>query len=60
MVTKGTYQAKDQTYTSKYVLSVRRHANEFGVAFFDVNTLEIFIGQFFDDENMSALRTLVC
>lgn len=25
-----------------------------------MTTLEIFIGQFTDDENMSALRTLVC
>lgn len=30
------------------------------MAFFDVNTLEIFVGQFTDDHNMSALRTLVC
>ena len=30
------------------------------MTFFDVTTLEIFIGQFTDDENMSALRTLIC
>ena len=61
MVTKGTYKAdQNQTYTSKYVLSVKKHEHEIGVTFFDVNTLEVHIGQFTDDDNMSALRTLVC
>ena len=60
MVTKGTYKASDQTYQSKYVLSLKKHGNEVGVSFFDVTTLQIFIGQFVDDENCSALRTLVC
>lgn len=60
MVTKGTYKGGEQTYSSKYCLAVRKHGNEYGVAFFDVNTLEIFVGQFTDDHNMSALRTLVC
>ena len=31
-----------------------------GVTFFDVTTLEIFIGEFEDDELMTALRTLTC
>ena len=50
MVTKGTYKnVKNeeqgvQTYSSKYVLSVKKHDNEIGVTFFDVNTLEIYIG----------------
>lgn len=50
MVTKGTYKGGDQNYASKYVLAVRKHGtSEFGVSFFDVNTLEIFVGQFEDD-----------
>ena len=60
MVTKGTFKSGEQTYQSKYILSVKKHGNEYGVTFFDVTTLEINIGQFNDDENMSALRTLVC
>lgn len=48
MVTKGTYKdvraTTEQTYSSKYVLSVKKHDNEIGVTFFDVNTLEIYIG----------------
>jgi len=60
MVTKGTFKTADQTYQSKYILSIKKHGNEYGVTFFDVTTLEIYIGQFIDDENMSALRTLVC
>ena len=42
------------------MLSVRRHGNDIGVTFFDVTTLEIMLGQFNDDQNMSTLRTLVC
>lgn len=42
------------------MLSVKKHGNEIGLTFFDVTTLEIFIGQFEDDENMSAFRTLIC
>ena len=60
MVTKGTYKQGEQTYQSKYVLALKTHGRELGVCFFDVTTLQIFIGQFEDDENMSALRTLVC
>ena len=60
MVTKGTYKMGGQTYLSKYVISIKKHGNELGITFFDVTTLEIFIGQFTDDENMSALRTLIC
>ena len=60
MVTKGTYKAAEQTYMSKYVMAIKKHGNEFGVTFFDVTTLEIYIGQFTDDDNMSALRTLIC
>lgn len=60
MVTRGTYKGGEQSYSAKFVLAIRAHANEFGVAFFDVNTLQIYVGQFTDDENMSILRTLVC
>ena len=49
MVTKGTYKGGEQTYSSKYCIALNRHGNEYGVAFFDVNTLEIFVGQFVDD-----------
>ena len=53
MVTKGTYIPKEQTYEAKYILSIKRYGNEFGVTFFDVTTLKLFIGQFSDDESMS-------
>jgi DNA mismatch repair ATPase MutS len=59
MVTKGTYISKEQTYEAKYILSIKRFGNEFGVTFFDVTTLKLYIGQFSDDESMSSLRTLV-
>ena len=59
MVTKGTFKSKEQTYETRYILSFKRFGNEFGIAFFDVTTLEIFIGQFTDDESMSKFRTLV-
>ena len=59
MVTKGTYKSKEQTYESKFILAFKRFGNEFGVTFFDVNTLQIYIGQFLDDDSMSTLRTLV-
>ena len=59
MVTKGTYIPKEQTYEAKYILSIKRYGNEFGVTFFDVTTLKLFVGQFSDDESMSSLRTLV-
>lgn len=44
MVTKGTYKMGGQTYLSKYVISIKKHGNELGITFFDVTTLEIFIG----------------
>ena len=59
MVTKGTYKSKEQTYEEKFILSFKRFGNEFGVTFFDVTTLQIYIGQFTDDDSMSTLRTLV-
>mmetsp|Transcript_23225 Transcript_23225/g.31656 ORF Transcript_23225/g.31656 Transcript_23225/m.31656 type:complete len:96 (-) Transcript_23225:242-529(-) len=34
--------------------------NEFGVTFFDVTTLKIYIGTFKDDDTMSSFRTLIC
>ena len=44
MVTKGTFKSKEQTYESKFILAFKRFGNEFGVTFFDVNTLQIYIG----------------
>ena len=44
MVTKGTFKTGEQTYQSKYILSIKKHGNEYGVTFFDVTTLEIYIG----------------
>ena len=59
MVTRGTYKSKEQTYETRYILAFKRFGNEFGITFFDVTTLEIYIGQFTDDDSMSTLRTLV-
>jgi DNA mismatch repair protein MSH6 len=50
MVTKGTYKSANQGYEPKFVLSFKKHANEIGVCFFDVTTLQIQVGQFIDDE----------
>ena len=41
------------------MLSFKKHDNEIGVTFFDVTTLQIFVGQFKDDSSYSAFRTLV-
>lgn len=59
MVTKGTYNSTDKGYEPKFVLAVRKHANEIGVCFFDVTTLQVHVGQITDDEQLSTLRTLV-
>jgi hypothetical protein len=42
------------------VLALKKYGNTVGVCFFDVTTLEIKVGQFEDNEQMSKLRTLVC
>ena len=42
------------------MLALKKHGKEIGVCFFDVTTLEIFVGQFEDDELFTALRTLTC
>lgn len=42
------------------MLAVKRYSNEIGVAFFDVQTLKIYVGQFADDEHLSNFRTLCC
>ena len=44
MVTKGTYKSKEQTYETRYILAFKRFGNELGITFFDVTTLEIYIG----------------
>ena len=44
MVTKGTFKPRDQTYEAKYVLAIKKHGGEIGVTFFDVTTLDVFIG----------------
>jgi DNA mismatch repair ATPase MutS len=41
------------------VLAFKKHDNEIGVTFFDVTTLQIFVGQFKDDSSYSTFRTLV-
>lgn len=60
MVTKGTFKPPEQNYEPRYVLALRKFGNQVGVCFFDVTTLEIKVGQFDDNEQMSKLRTLVC
>ena len=61
VVSKGTFKHKDEVanYEPKFVLSFKKHDNEIGVTFFDVTTLQIFVGQFKDDESFSIFRTLV-
>ena len=58
MVTKGTFRSKEENYEPKYLLAFSRHGLDIGVCFFDVTTLQIHLGQFTDDESLSAMRTL--
>jgi DNA mismatch repair protein MSH6 len=52
MVTRGTFQPKDQGYEPRYILAYKKHKNLIGVTFFDVTTSKIHIGEFVeDDEN---------
>lgn len=47
------------SYEPKFVLAFKKHDNDIGVTFFDVTTLQIFVGQFKDDSSYSTFRTLV-
>ena len=72
MVTRGTFQASAQGaikedpsmikgYEPKYILSYKKMGQDIGVAFFDVTTLKIYIGEFKEeDESLSYFRTLIC
>ena len=42
------------------MLAIKKHGEEIGLTFFDVTTQEIYIGQFFDDDLLTSLRTLAC
>lgn len=46
-------------YEPRFVLSIKKHGNDFGVTFFDLATLKFYIGQFTDDAPMSLFRTLL-
>ena len=61
MVTKGTFKDAGGAngFEPKFVLAFRKHGKDFGVTFFDVQTLKIFCGQFSDDEHSSNFRTLL-
>ena len=59
MVSKGTFKPAEQTDEPRYVLALKKYGNDVGVCFFDVTTLEIKVGQFVDNEQLSKLRTLV-
>lgn len=41
------------------MLAFKKHESEIGVTFFDITTLQIFVGQFRDDVSYSTFRTLV-
>jgi DNA mismatch repair ATPase MutS len=58
MVTRGTFRNKEETYEQKFMLAFARFGSDIGVCFFDCTTLQIYLGQFEDDESLSALRTL--
>lgn len=60
MVTKGTFKSEHQSYEPRYVLALKKYGQDIGVCFFDVTTLEIQVGQFHDNDQLSKLRTLVC
>jgi DNA mismatch repair ATPase MutS len=53
VVTKGTFQSQgieDQGYEPRWVLAFKQEGQTtFGVSFFDVNLLKIYVGQFEDN-----------
>ena len=63
MYTKGTFVPTDnvpQSYEPNFVMSVRiESTKEVGVCFFDISTSKCFLGQFTDDINYAAFRTLI-
>ena len=59
VITKGTYMGRSQTFEPKFILAYKQNGNVIGVTFFDVTTLQIFVGQFVDDECLTTLRTLI-
>lgn len=69
MVTRGTFQSGSAFdslssaagYEPKYILAYKKQAGNFGVTFFDTQTLKIFIGSFKEeDENiLQSFRTLL-
>jgi len=57
-VTRGTLKNKIETYEQKFILSFARFGSDIGVCFFDLSTLQIYLGQFENNESFSDLRTL--
>ncbi|CAI2371577.1 unnamed protein product [Moneuplotes crassus] len=59
--TKGTYSdPNNQDYQSRYILVFKHdHENNIGLGFFDIGTLQFFMGYYKDDEGFSQFRTLV-
>mmetsp|Transcript_21387 Transcript_21387/g.33078 ORF Transcript_21387/g.33078 Transcript_21387/m.33078 type:complete len:141 (+) Transcript_21387:987-1409(+) len=63
MVTRGTFLPKGGPvgYEPRYILAYKKQDLMFGVTFFDITTLKVFIGQFTEeDESMQKFRTLIC
>lgn len=51
VLTKGTFKGSEQNYEPRYVLAFRQEGrNTFGITFFDVNILKVYVGQIVDDE----------
>jgi DNA mismatch repair ATPase MutS len=70
MVTRGTFQQAGlldgsadplMSYEPKYILAYKKYGCNFGVCFFDTNTLKIYLGHFVEEDPslVQSFRTLL-
>ena len=65
MYSKGTFVSTDPevhskaNYEQNFVLTLRKELAAIAVCYFDVSTMQCYLGQFEDDTCFSTLRTLL-
>ena len=65
MYSKGTFVSTDPdlqpkaNYEQNFVLTVRKEFASIAVCYFDISTMQCYLGQFEDDTVYSSLRTLL-
>ena len=59
--TKGTYSdPNNQDYHSRYIMVFKHdHENNIGIGFFDIGTLQFFLGRYKDNESFGIFRTII-